>query len=164
MRQAAKVGDLFITVTGDIHVIDRPHFAAMKDGAIVCNSGHFDCELNLPALAKLARKIHRGVRGGVDEYVLSGGKRIFVLAQGRLVNLACAEGHPASVMDMSFATQALTTEYVIRSAGRLTHAVHDVPTEIEDWVARQKLATMGIRLDVLTAQQQAYLTSFEQGT
>ncbi len=164
MRQAAKVGDLFITVTGDIHVIDREHFAVMKDGAIVCNSGHFDCELNLPALAKLARKVRRGVREGVDEYVLAGGKRIFVLAQGRLVNLACAEGHPASVMDMSFATQALTCEYVLRHAGRLAPTVHAVPAEVEAWVAQKKLATMGVRIDTLTAEQETYLRSFEMGT
>ena len=164
MRQAARIGDLFVTVTGDIHVIDREHFALMKDGAIVCNSGHFDCELNLQALAKLARRIRRGVRGGVDEYVLRGGKRIFVLAQGRLVNLACAEGHPASVMDMSFATQALATEFVIRRAGKLAAAVHNVPVQVEDWVARAKLQTMGLRIDTLTAEQAKYLRSFEMGT
>jgi adenosylhomocysteinase len=164
MLQAARIGDIFVTVTGDIHVIDKPHFAVMKDGAIVCNSGHFDCELNLQALAKLARKIRTGVRRGVDEYVLSGGKRVFVLAQGRLVNLACAEGHPPSVMDMSFATQALAAEYVIRHAGKLDEIVHNVPTEIENWVARQKLRSMGVRIDTLTAEQQKYLTSFDQGT
>jgi adenosylhomocysteinase len=164
MRQAAKIGDLFVTVTGDIHVIDREHFAAMKDGAIVCNSGHFDCELNLPALTKLARKVRRGVREGVDEFTLAGGKRIFVLAQGRLVNLACAEGHPASVMDMSFATQALTTEYVLHHAEELAPTVHPVPTEVEDWIARRKLASMGVRIDALTAEQGKYLRSFEMGT
>ncbi|MCJ7543760.1 MAG: adenosylhomocysteinase [Phycisphaerae bacterium] len=164
MRQAAKIGDLFITVTGDIHVIDDEHFVLMKDGAIVCNSGHFDCELNLPALAKRARKVRCGVRGGVDEYVLAGGKRIFVLAQGRLVNLACAEGHPASVMDMSFATQALTTEYVLGNAGKLSNTVHAVPAEVEDWVATRKLASMGMRIDALTAEQSKYLHSFEMGT
>jgi len=164
MKDAAPAGDLFVTVTGDIHVIGAPHFRAMKDGAIVCNSGHFDVELNLQALAKLARKINRGVRNGVDEYVLAGGKRIFVLAQGRLVNLACAEGHPASVMDMSFATQALSTEYAIANAGKLAVTVHDVPPAIDQWVARLKLASMGIRIDTLTAEQQMYLSSFEMGT
>jgi len=164
LKQAARIGELFITVTGDIHVVDAEHFKLMKDGAIVCNSGHFDCELNLPALAKLARKINRGVRAGVDEYVLAGGRRIFVLAEGRLVNLACAEGHPASVMDMSFATQALTTEYVIRNAGSLTATVHPVPVEIENWVARAKLLAMGMKIDSLTRRQKDYLTSFEMGT
>ena len=163
-RDAAKAGDLFITVTGDVNVIDRPHFERMKDGAIVCNSGHFNVELNLPALAKLARKVNRGVRAGVDEYVLADGRRIFVLAEGRLVNLACAEGHPASVMDMSFATQALATEFAIRSAGELQPRVYDVPAEIEDWVARLKLRAMGIRIDKLTPEQQKYLASFDMGT
>jgi adenosylhomocysteinase len=164
IAEAARVGDLFVTVTGDIHVIDRPHFAKMKDGAIVCNSGHFDVELNLETLAGMARKINRGVRNGVDEYVLPGRKRVFVLAQGRLVNLACAEGHPASVMDMSFATQALTTEHAIRNAGKLSVKVHEVPPAIDQWVARLKLASMGIRIDTLTPQQRKYLRSFEMGT
>jgi len=164
IAQAARIGDLFITVSGDIHVIGASHFARMKDGAIVCNSGHFDVELDLKALAKLARRINRGVRNGVDEYVLAGGKRVFVLAQGRLVNLACAEGHPASVMDMSFATQALTTEYAIRNAGKLAVTVHNVPAAIDHWVARLKLASMGIKIDKLTSQQRKYLSSFEMGT
>ena len=187
MKQAARIGELFITVTGDINVIDAEHFKVMKDGATVCNSGHFDCELNLKALAKLARKINEGVRNGVDEYVLPGspgrqgpqtryiafgnprrgkpgGKRIFVLAQGRLVNLACAEGHPASVMDMSFSTQALATEYAIKNVGKLSVAVHEVPAEIDAWVAKLKLASMGIAIDSLTAQQRKYLSSFEMGT
>jgi adenosylhomocysteinase len=164
MKEAAKVGDLFITVTGDIHVIDAAHFRAMKDGAIVCNSGHFDCELNLDALEKLARKVNRGVRNGVDEFMLAGGKRVFVLAQGRLVNLACAEGHPASVMDMSFATQALATEYALKNAGKLGATVHDVPKEIDAWVSRLKLASMGMKIDSLTPEQKKYLGSFDMGT
>ena len=164
MQQAAKVGGLFITVTGDIHVIDAPHFRLMKDGAIVCNSGHFDVELNLDALAKMARKVNRGVRNNVDEYVLRDGRRIHVLAEGRLVNLACAEGHPASVMDMSFATQALATEHAIRNEGKLSIAVHDVPKAIEDQVSRLKLKSMGIEIDSLTAEQRKYLGSFEMGT
>ncbi len=164
LKQAARIGDLFVTVTGDISVIDAAHFKLMKDGAVVCNSGHFDCELNLPALAKLARRINRGVRAGVDEYVLPGGRRVFVLAEGRLVNLACAEGHPASVMDMSFATQALTTEYVIRNAGKLAAVVHNVPARIDNWVARQKLLSMGMRIDRLTTQQRNYLASYHMGT
>jgi adenosylhomocysteinase len=164
MIQAARIGGLFVTVTGDIHVIDAPHFKLMKDGAIVCNSGHFNVELNLDALAKMARKINRGVRNNVDEFVLPNGRRIHVLAEGRLVNLACAEGHPASVMDMSFATQALATEYAIRNDGKLSIGVHVVPPAIEDQVARLKLAAMGIAIDTLTDQQRKYLTSFEMGT
>jgi len=164
IRQAARIGDLFITVTGDIHVIDEPHFALMKDGAIVCNSGHFNVELHLEALEKMATKINRGVRNNVDEYVLKGNKRIHILGQGRLVNLACAEGHPASVMDMSFATQALSTEYALKNAGKLDVAVHDVPKEIDDVVATLKLKSMGIAIDKLTAEQKKYLASFNMGT
>jgi len=164
MRDAAKIGDLFVTVTGDVNVIDGPHFKAMKDGAIVCNSGHFNVELNLDALAKMARKINRGVRKGVDEFILPGGRRVFVLAEGRLVNLACAEGHPASVMDMSFATQALATEYAIKNKGKLAPGVNDVPVRIDEWVAGLKLKSMGIRIDKLTAEQKTYLSSFHMGT
>ncbi len=163
-RQAARIGDLFVTVTGDIHILDTDHFKLMKDGAIVCNSGHFNVELNLPALKKLSKKVNRGVRNMVDEYVLRNGRRIFVLAEGRLVNLACAEGHPASVMDMSFATQALTTEYVIKNAGKLTPNVHDVPARIDNRVATLKLKSMGIKIDRLTDEQTEYLSSFEMGT
>ncbi len=164
MKQAAKLGDLFITVTGDIHVIDGPHFAAMKDGAIVCNSGHFNVELNLEALEKMSKKVNRGVRNNVDEFVLPGGKRVFVLGQGRLVNLACAEGHPASVMDMSFATQALATEFAIKNAGKLSVSVHNVPKAIDVLVATLKLKAMGIAIDKLTAEQAKYLGSFDMGT
>jgi len=164
ISRAAKVGDLFITVSGDINVIDAAHFKLMKDGAIICNSGHFNVELNLDALKTLARRINRGVRRGVDEYVLGRGKRLFVLGEGRLVNLACAEGHPASVMDMSFATQALTTEYAIANAGKLAVKVHGVPEKIDQWVARLKLKSMGIRIDRLTNQQKEYLASFDMGT
>jgi len=163
-RRAAAIGDLFITVTGDIHVLDADHFKRMKDGAIVCNSGHFNVELNLDALKKLAKKVNRGVRHLVDEYVLGNGRRIYVLAHGRLVNLACAEGHPASVMDMSFATQALTTEYAIARAGKLQCRVHEVPAAVEKRVATLKLKAMGIRIDKLTAEQRDYLASFEMGT
>jgi len=164
IRQAAEVGNLFVTVTGDIHVIDRPHFRLMKDGAIVCNSGHFNVELNLDALKKLSRKINYDVRNLVDEYVLKNGRRIYILAKGRLVNLACAEGHPASVMDMSFAAQALATEYAVRNAGHLAVAVHPVPPEIDNFVARLKLKSMGLAIDKLTPRQEAYLTSFQMGT
>ncbi len=164
IKQAAAIGDLFVTVTGDIHVIDGPHFAKMKDGAIVCNSGHFNVELNLEALEKMAKKVNRGIRNLVDQYVLAGGKRIFILGEGRLVNLACAEGHPASVMDMSFAAQALTTEWAVKNAGKLSPTVHTVPVEIDQYVSRLKLKSMGIAIDKLTAEQQEYLSSFEMGT
>ena len=164
IKQAARIGDLFVTVTGDIHVIDTPHFAAMKDGAIVCNSGHYNVELNLEGLAKIASKINRGVRNNVDEYVLKGGKRVHILAEGRLVNLACAEGHPASVMDMSFATQALSTEFALQNAGRLSVGVHEVPRQIDQTVATLKLKSMGIAIDRLTPEQKKYLASFSMGT
>ncbi|HUW55174.1 MAG TPA: adenosylhomocysteinase [Planctomycetota bacterium] len=163
MSKAAAVGDLFITLTGDINVLDAKHFRKMKDGAIICNSGHFNVEINIPALRKLARKVTRGVRNFVDEYALPG-RRIFLLADGRLVNLAAAEGHPASVMDMSFATQALTTEYCARNRGELDVKVHDVPREIDKWVARLKLKSMGIAIDTLTPEQKRYLASWEMGT
>jgi len=164
IRRAARIGDLFVTVTGDMNVIDGPHFSLMKDGAIVCNSGHFNVELNLPALAKLAKGKPAEVRKGVQQYTLPSGKRIFILAEGRLVNLACAEGHPACVMDMSFATQALTTEYAIAHEGKLAVQVHDVPRTIDEWVARLKLKTMGIAIDRLTGEQKTYLASFDMGT
>ncbi|MBS3735368.1 MAG: adenosylhomocysteinase [Phycisphaerae bacterium] len=167
IKQAAKVGDLFVTVTGDINVIDLEHFRAMKDGAIVANSGHFNVELNLEGLAAEAAEVRKGVREGVDAYVLKKGKktkRIFVLGEGRLVNLACAEGHPASVMDMSFATQALTTEWALQQGAKLDKTVHDVPDKIDQWVARLKLKAMGIKIDKLTGQQKEYLASFDMGT
>jgi adenosylhomocysteinase len=163
IAEAAKIGDLFITVTGNKHVIDVKHFRAMKSGAIVANSGHFDVELNITGLAKACKKINRGVRNGVDEYVL-GRKSVYVLAEGRLVNLACAEGHPASVMDMSFATQALATEYALKHRSKLTMAVHNVPESIEQWVATLKLSSMGLKIDRLTPEQKQYLASSEMGT
>ncbi len=164
INKAARIGDLFITLTGDINVIDGPHFNLMKDGAIVCNSGHFNVELNLDALKKKAKKVNRGVRNLVDEFIMPNGRRIFILAEGRLVNLACAEGHPASVMDMSFATQVLATEFALKNADELTAAVHNVPNEIENFVATLKLKSMGIQIDKLTAEQKHYLSSFEMGT
>jgi len=164
MAEAVRYGDLFVTLTGDKHVIRREHFAKMKDGAIVCNSGHFDVELDIPALAKLAKKVNRGVRNHVDEYVLSGGRRIFLLAEGRLVNLSAAEGHPASVMDMSFATQALAGEYARKAGSKLETRVHDVPSEVEDWVAKLKLQSMGIKIDKLTPEPKHYLASSGEGT
>ncbi len=164
MADAAKVGDVFITVTGNKHIIRKEHFLAMKDGAIVCNSGHFDVELDLPALKGESKAVTPDVRKQVDEYQLKNGNRVYVLGAGRLVNLAMAEGHPASVMDMSFATQALATEYCVKNKGKLTPAVHQVPAEVEEYVARHKLESMGIKLDALTADQQHYLSDWEQGT
>jgi adenosylhomocysteinase len=164
MSQAARVGDLFITVTGDIHVIRPEHFKVMKDGAIVCNSGHFNVELDLPGLQKMARRIRRGVRAFVDAYDLGGGRTVYILAEGRLVNLAAAEGHPAAVMDMSFAVQALATEWVVRHRGKLETRVHNVPHEIDEYVAALKLRTMGIAIDRLTGEQARYLASSDMGT
>ena len=164
MTQAAKVGDLFCTLTGDIHVIRKEHFLKMKDGAIVANSGHFDVEIDIPALKSLATRVKKNVRRCVDEYVLEDGRRIFLLAEGRLINLAAAEGHPASVMDMSFSVQALTTEYAIKKAGKLKPQVYDVPKAVDKWVARLKLKSMGISIDRLTAEQKQYLASWEMGT
>jgi len=164
IAKAAKLGDLFITVTGDINVIRPEHFELMKDGAIVCNSGHFNVELDIPGLEKMARTVNRDVRNFVDEYVLKDGRRIYLLGQGRLINLTAAEGHPASVMDMSFATQALATEYAAKNCDKLDVAVHDVPKDIDEWVASLKLQTMGIEIDTLTKEQIKYLSSHDMGT
>jgi adenosylhomocysteinase len=164
MAEAAKTGDIFITVTGDIHVIRKEHFKVMKDGAVVCNSGHFDVELDLVAQAKMAKSVRKGVREFVDEFTLESGRRIMVLAEGRLINLAAAHGHPASVMDMSFAVQALATEYCVKNKGKLAVKVHDVPKSIDAWVAALKLKSMGISIDKLTAEQKKYLASWEMGT
>ena len=164
MAKAAPIGDLFCTLTGDMHVIRAEHFRKMKDGAIVCNSGHFNVEIDLGALRKLARKVRRHVREHVDEYTLAGGRRIHLLADGRLINLAAAEGHPACVMDMSFATQALTAEWVAQNRSQLEVKVHEVPREIDEWVARLKLQSMGITIDRLTREQKKYLKSWEMGT
>ncbi|MDE2507368.1 MAG: adenosylhomocysteinase, partial [Planctomycetota bacterium] len=164
MEKAAPIGDLFITVTGDIHVIRGEHFAAMKNGAMVCNSGHFNVELALDQLADLAKTINPKVREFVDEYILADGRRVYILGEGRLINLAAAHGHPASVMDMSFATQALATEWSIKERGRLDKKVHDVPKTVDQWVATLKLQTMGITIDTLTEEQRRYLASWEMGT
>jgi adenosylhomocysteinase len=164
MAQAAEVGDLFVTLTGNKHVIRPEHFRKMKDGAIVCNSGHFDVELDLPGLKKIAKKVRRDVRNYVDEYTLRNNRRIFVLAEGRLVNLAAAEGHPASVMDMSFSTQALMSEVVAKKKGKLAACVHDVPAAIEKKVADLKLKSMGLKIDTLTPEQVLYLASSGEGT
>lgn len=164
IEEAAPLGDVFITLTGNKHVIRREHFVKMKDGAMVCNSGHFDIELELPALAEEADGPPIEVRPEVEEFKLQNGNRIRVIAQGRLVNLACAEGHPASVMDMSFATQALATEYCVKKQGKLDAKVHPVPVEIEQYIANHKLESMGINIDELTEEQQKYITGWEQGT
>jgi adenosylhomocysteinase len=162
MLEAAKLGDLFVTITGDIHVIRKEHFMVMKDGAIVANSGHFNVEININDLEELAKDKVPGVRENVDKFVLENGNRIFLLAQGRLINLAAAEGHPASVMDMSFATQALTTEFMVKN--KMSVGVHEVPDEVEDWIAVAKLKSMGIAIDELTEEQKEYLASWEMGT
>lgn len=164
MSQAARIGDLFCTLTGDIKVIRREHFLKMKDGAVVCNSGHFDVEIDIPALKKLAKKVRKNVRNYVDEYILKGNKRIYLLGEGRLINLAAAEGHPASVMDMSFATQALATEYVVKNYKKLQNKVYYIPAEIENWIATVKLKSMKTSIDKLTPEQQKYLASWEIGT
>ena len=164
MFKAAAVGDLFCTLTGDIHVIRREHFKKMKDGAIVCNSGHFDVEIDLVGLKKIAKNVKKNVWYFVDEYILPGGKRIYLLGEGRLINLAAAEGHPASVMDMSFATQALATEYVIKNYKKLQNKVYYIPDKIENWIAKSKLKSMGINIDKLTLEQEKYLASWEIGT
>jgi adenosylhomocysteinase len=164
MKEAAKIGDLFITLTGDMHVVGKEHLKAMKDGAVVCNSGHFDIEIDLKALKQMAKKEEKNVRNFVDAYTLPGGKRIFILGEGRLVNLAAAEGHPASVMDMSFATQALASEWAVKNRGKLKPQVYDVPKSVEDWVATLKLSSMGIRIDRLSNEQEKYLSSWNVGT
>ena len=161
MEEAAPIGEVFCTLTGDINVIRLEHFRKMKDGAIVANSGHFNVELDLENLEKAADKLVKGVRNNVDAYYLNG-KKIHVLAEGRLVNLSAAEGHPASVMDMSFAVQALSSEFAVTN--NLPLGVHPVPVEIDRWVARLKLEAMNVHIDTLTAEQEKYLASWEMGT
>jgi adenosylhomocysteinase len=163
MDEAARDGDIFVTVTGDVNVLDRQHFEAMKDGAILANSGHFNSEINLKALDHLATGV-RQVRPSVQEYKMGDGRRLHVLAEGRLINLAAAEGHPAAVMDMSFANQALCAEYLAKHARTLERKVYDVPADIDAEVARLKLHAMGIKIDTLTAEQEHYLSSWEEGT
>lgn len=163
MKEAARIGDLFITLTGDMHVIADEHLKIMKDGAVICNSGHFDIEIDLKALKKLSTKVERNVRNFVDAYTLPG-RKIYLIGEGRLVNLAAAEGHPASVMDMSFATQALASEWAVKNRNKLQPQVYDVPNTVEDWVARLKLASMGIHIDQLTTEQKKYLSSWAHGT
>ena len=163
MAEAAEVGDIFVTVTGDVNVLDREHFQRMKDGAILANSGHFNSEINLKALDQLAGEV-RDVRPMVQQYRLRDGRRLHVLGEGRLINLVAAEGHPAAVMDMSFANQALSLEYLVRNHGELERRVYDVPREIDADVARLKLAAMGVSIDTLTEEQIKYLSSWEEGT
>jgi adenosylhomocysteinase len=163
MEQAAKLGDIFVTATGDKNVIDERHFPHLKDGAVICNSGHFNVEINIPALEQLAVEKRR-VREFVEQYVLRDGRRINLLAEGRLVNLAAAEGHPSSVMDMSFANQALSCAYIAQHGKTLAKNVFPVPTEIDKEIARLKLQAMGITIDRLTPEQEAYLASWEEGT
>ncbi len=163
MADAAKIGDIFITLTGDMNVIDRHHMDAMKDGAIMANSGHFNDEINLKALESMA-EARREVRPFVEEFKLGDGRKLFVLGEGRLINLAAAEGHPASVMDMSFANQALSAEHLVNNEGKLDVAVYPVPHEIDAEIARLKLQAMGMNIDTLTAEQEKYLSSWESGT
>ncbi len=164
MAEAAKIGDLFCTLTGDINVIRPEHMQVMKNSAIIANSGHFNVEIDLEGLKKMAVGQGVTVRNHVEQYTLPSGNKINVLADGRLINLAAAEGHPASVMDMSFATQALATEWAVKSAGKLAVQVHNVPKEIEDWVSKLKLQSMNITIDELTEEQKVYLSSWEMGT
>ena len=164
MREAAREGELFITLTGDTGVIRKEHFLQMKDGAILCNSGHFDVEIDVKTLASLAKKVEKNVRPNLDGYCLANGHWLYLIGEGRLVNLAAAEGHPAAVMDMSFATQALTVRWAVENGQQLDPRVHLVPKEIEDQVATLKLASMGIQFDRLTTEQKRYLASWEFGT
>lgn len=164
MEDAAGIGDIFVTATGDINVIDGHHMEAMKDGAIVCNSGHFNVEINIPALEKMSDGKPELVRPFVEQYRLKDGRRIYLLGEGRLINLAAAEGHPASVMDMSFANQALGAQFMRDNSGSLANAVHTIPEEVDKEIARLKLAAMGVKIDTLTAVQEKYLTQWEEGT
>ena len=163
LAEASKIGDFFCTVTGDIHVIDKKHFLAMKNGAIVSNSGHFNVELNLKALETVT-KSKRTIREFVVEHTLKSGKKVYVLAEGRLINLAAAEGHPSSVMDMSFANQALAAEHLLKKGKRLENKVYPVPAAIDEMIAKLKLKSMGVKIDTLTKEQKEYLSSWEAGT
>jgi adenosylhomocysteinase len=163
MLEAAPIGEVFCTLTGDLHVLDKHHFEVMKDGAIISNSGHFNVEINIPALEAMAEEKIR-VRPMIDQYLLPDGRRLNLLAEGRLVNLAAAEGHPSSVMDMSFANQALSAEYMVKNADKLENRVYAVPEEIDAEIARLKLEAMEIAIDVLTEEQTKYLNSWQEGT
>jgi adenosylhomocysteinase len=163
MSEAARIGDIFVTVTGNKNVIAREHFDLMKNGAVVANSGHFNVEIDIPALEKMAAG-KRQTRDFVDEYVMKDGRKIYLLGEGRLINLAAAEGHPASVMDMSFANQALSCEYLVKNCKSLEKKVYSVPDELDKKVARLKLEAMGVKIDKLTAEQEEYLASWSEGT
>jgi adenosylhomocysteinase len=163
MDEAARIGDIFVTLTGDINVIDKHHFEGMKDGAIVANSGHFNVEINIPSLEEMAKE-KRLVRPYVEQFVLDDDRRINLLGEGRLINLAAAEGHPASVMDMSFANQALSLEYMAKHIDELEKKVYSVPEDIDQEIARLKLEAMDVQIDTLTEEQIAYLNSWEEGT
>ena len=161
--KAAKLGDVFVTLTGDINVLRAEHFKQMKSGAIICNSGHFNVEIDIPALSRMS-KGKRKMREFVDQYTFINGKKLNLIGEGRLVNLAAAEGHPASVMDMSFANQALAAEYLVKNYKKLNKKVYRMPVEIDREIARLKLKSMGIQIDTLTAFQKKYLSSWESGT
>ncbi len=163
MTEAARVGDIFITATGDIHVLDGEDFSVMKDGAIIANSGHFNVEINIPELERLAVE-KRQPRAFIDQYIFADGRRINLLGEGRLINLASAEGHPSAVMDMSFANQALASEFLLRNRGKLEPRVYALPEEVDREIAALKLAAMGVRIDTLTQEQAKYLSSWEEGT
>jgi adenosylhomocysteinase len=163
MPEAAKIGDIFITVTGNKSILTHDHFERMKDGAVIANSGHFNVEIDIPALEKLSSS-KKPVRPFVDEYVMKDGRKLYLLGEGRLINLAAAEGHPASVMDMSFANQALVSEYLVKNASSLKHQVYSVPENIDRYIAKLKLDSMGIQVDKLTPDQEQYLASWSEGT
>jgi adenosylhomocysteinase len=163
MTVAAPQGDIFITVTGNKHVIRAEHFETMKDGAIVCNSGHFDIEIDLKSLKEMATEVKQ-VRNFTEQYRLQNGKSVVVLGEGRLINLAAAEGHPSAVMDMSFANQALACEYLVKNKGKLQPGLHSIPAEVDQEIARLKLQAMGIAIDSLTPEQTEYINSWTSGT
>ncbi len=164
MIEAARIGDIFVSATGDVNVLDQHHFEVMKDGALLANSGHFNVEINIPALDKMATGAPRQVRPYVHQYHLKDGRTLNLLGEGRLINLAAAEGHPASVMDMSFANQALGAEYMARNAGTLENKVYTIPEEIDQEIARLKLEALGVQIDMLTAEQEHYLNQWQEGT
>src|SRR5258707_9418659 len=164
MSEAAKVGDIFVTATGDINVLDEHHFAVMKNGAMLANSGHFNVEINIPALEKMSTGAPKQVRPFIHQYCLNDGRIINLLGEGRLINLSAAEGHPASVMDMSFANQALGAEYMALNAGKLENKVYRIPQDIDREIARLKLEALGIKIDKLTAEQDHYLKQWQKGT
>ena len=161
--KAAKTGDIFVTITGNVNVLDEKHFKLMKNGAIICNSGHFNCEINIPALKKMSKSV-REARAGVEEFSLKSGKIVYLLGEGRLINLATAEGHPASVMDMSFANQAFSAEYMKKNCKKLKNKVYSVPLDIDKNIAALKLKSLGVTIDVLTPRQKEYLASWQEGT